>query len=326
MAWIRWRTNARGLRVATVQWRDSDGKVRSRALGTTDERVAEAHRQMVERKEEGKAAPSGIVDADTALRRFLAYVELTRKPATHRYYRNKLGPLWAAWSDRPMETWARPMLEAYVRAHPNWSPRQTQMLVGACKRFLSWSRETGVAAPDFVAGFRGPTVYRKAPTVLTADQLQALLATARGEPLEVRVALCGLLGLRKGESATVRVEDVDWRGKSVRVQGWKTHRDRVLPASEQLIEILQRRRPKRGLFWRGYEGNLTRDLKALCRRAGVPEITWHPLRHTFATIIARKHQLHVVQRLLGHQNLSTTGIYMHAQDEDLRAAVEEMAN
>ena len=43
MAWIRWRKTKDGARLASLQWRDAGGRVRSKALGTSDERLAQLH-------------------------------------------------------------------------------------------------------------------------------------------------------------------------------------------------------------------------------------------------------------------------------------------
>ena len=126
MAWIRWRRTASGARLATVQWRNDQGRVRSRALKTSDPRIVEMLRRATEATEEGKALPTITVDAADALARFLAHVKLTRAPETLDYYTGKLGPLWGAWSGTRMAAWTRPMLEAYIGAHPDWSPREYQ--------------------------------------------------------------------------------------------------------------------------------------------------------------------------------------------------------
>jgi integrase len=57
---------------------------------------------------------------------------------------------------------------------------------------------------------------------------------------------------------------------------------------------------------------VTRRFKAACREAGVPEITFHQLRHTFATRLATSGQpLRAIQEFLGHADMKTTQIYAH---------------
>jgi len=54
------------------------------------------------------------------------------------------------------------------------------------------------------------------------------------------------------------------------------------------------------------------------------EITPHQLRHTFADRAAAVCQPHVVQELLGHKNLSSTQVYVNANSQQCRAAIDEM--
>ena len=49
----------------------------------------------------------------------------------------------------------------------------------------------------------------------------------------------------------------------------------------------------------------------------------HVLRHTYATTLLKYTDIHSVQQLLGHADISTTSIYLHTNSEDLRRAVNE---
>ena len=68
-----------------------------------------------------------------------------------------------------------------------------------------------------------------------------------------------------------------------------------------------------------------KSLKALCRRAGVPEVSWHPLRHTCGTLLARSGvPATTIRDWLGHASIATTNIYMHTNREDMRKAAEAL--
>jgi integrase len=63
--------------------------------------------------------------------------------------------------------------------------------------------------------------------------------------------------------------------------------------------------------------NLYRRFVSAAKRAGLPRICLHDLRHTFGTRAIRKFPLHEVQRMMGHRHISTTEIYVHyAPDPD----------
>ncbi|MGO9994839.1 MAG: tyrosine-type recombinase/integrase [Steroidobacteraceae bacterium] len=64
-------------------------------------------------------------------------------------------------------------------------------------------------------------------------------------------------------------------------------------------------------------------LAKTCRQAGLRVVTWHVLRHTFATQLAmRGTPLNVVQALLGHASIATTMRYTHVAPSAMRAAID----
>jgi integrase len=48
-----------------------------------------------------------------------------------------------------------------------------------------------------------------------------------------------------------------------------------------------------------------------CKRAGLPRLSFHELRHTFGTQAIRKFKIHEVQRMMGHRHITTTERYLH---------------
>ena len=72
--------------------------------------------------------------------------------------------------------------------------------------------------------------------------------------------------------------------------------------------------------------NNLRALKNLCRKAGVPERSWHPLRHTYGSMLAAKGvDYRTIGVLMGHAPGSTVTLrYLHTDAERLRAAVEKL--
>ena len=64
-------------------------------------------------------------------------------------------------------------------------------------------------------------------------------------------------------------------------------------------------------------------MKTLCEKAGVRYFRFHALRHSGASImdISSKVSLGTIQRVLGHENRTTTGIYLHSIGESEREAI-----
>ena len=155
-------------------------------------------------------------------------------------------------------------------------------------------------------------------------------------------------GLRLKEIVGLRWSAIDWTARIITIRG-KGDKVRNVPLTAGMIAILAplrdhhpeavftyvatATRRRAGRLWRArgrrypvtYEG-----LKTVWRRyggaaAGLEDFRLHDCRHTTGTRLLRDSgNLRLVQRLLGHEDIATTTKYAHADDEDLRRAMEAM--
>jgi integrase/recombinase XerD len=143
--------------------------------------------------------------------------------------------------------------------------------------------------------------------------------------------LLSRLGLRAGEVAAIRLDDIDWRAGLLLVRG-KGSRQDVLPlpvdVGEAIVSYL-RRRPRcecRALFLRVMaprEGlnrcTVAWVVRAACDRAGLPRVGAHRLRHTAATEMLRAGaSLPEIGQVLRHHEPKTTAIYAKVDRKALR--------
>lgn len=142
-------------------------------------------------------------------------------------------------------------------------------------------------------------------------------------------------GLRLGELCDLRVDDVDLAGKRLVIREGKGKRDRVVPLSEATITTLRAYLSVRGpaetdhLFifqQRQIQPSLVRyRLRRHGEKAG-GDVSPHRLRHTLATrLVNVGMDIVSIQRLLGHEKLTTTMIYARVHDatveRDFRQAI-----
>lgn len=174
--------------------------------------------------------------------------------------------------------------------------------------------------------------HRPMPKVLSLDDILALLAAAGdGDALALRdKALLELVygcGLRVSEAVELVASGVHLERGYVTVFG-KGRKERVVPlgskAADALRVWLARGRPQldpegraKTLFVGRRGRRLTRQafwkrLNTLAARAGLPPISPHVLRHSFAThLVDGGADLRAVQMMLGHADITTTQIYTH---------------
>ena len=115
---------------------------------------------------------------------------------------------------------------------------------------------------------------------------------------------------------------------------------RKVPMTERLYQILKRRYDSRDksikwVFWHSYWSRKTgkrevgpykdrkKIMKTLCKKANVKYFRFHALRHNGASMLER-HNVPVgsIQRILGHENRTTTEIYLHSIGESERKAMD----
>ena len=141
------------------------------------------------------------------------------------------------------------------------------------------------------------------------------------------------LGMRAGEVAKLRLEDIDWRAGAIVVRGKANCAERIpLPTDvgEAVTAYLRRGRPTsadgRTVFVRIKaphraitNGGVTQIVAAAARRAGLGLIHAHRLRHTAATQMLRAGAaLPEIGQLLRHRRAMTTAIYAKVDQEALR--------
>lgn len=180
----------------------------------------------------------------------------------------------------------------------------------------------GEAVPP-VAGWRDAGVPKPAPSadieLLLASCDRATLAGCRDFAMLVLLAR---LGLRSAEVAWMELDDLDWRAGEVLVRGKGRRQDRLpltRDVGEALAAYLSVRSVNRArqVFLtlrppvRPVRADLVGDVvQRACRRAGVPHLGPHRLRHALATeMLRRGASLVDISQVLRHRDLATTAIY-----------------
>ena len=190
------------------------------------------------------------------------------------------------------------------------------------------------AVPEFTWLKVPPSEWR----FLDFEETARFLDAAKAEPLWFAMAHTALkTGLRNGELRALRWDDVDLRaGKLIvrraaakQVIGTpKSGRSREVALSDETIRVLRAHRHLCQLVFCHPDGRMwtqdecDRPLARICRRAGLAPVSWHVLRHTFASHLAiRGAPLKAIQELLGHSQISTTMRYAHLTPAAKRDAV-----
>jgi len=186
------------------------------------------------------------------------------------------------------------------------------------------------------------TRAKKLPTVLTEDEQARLLSqpTPRyptGERNRTMLRLMLNTGLRLAEVTALKWRDLDLTTGKLMVRQGKGRKDRTLWVAEADIDSLRHLRERQAkecgkcdCVFTTLEGKplghryVQRMIARYARKAGIEKrITPHTLRHSFATDLYREtSKIRLVQKVLGHSDLSTTMIYTHIHDPEVEDALK----
>jgi site-specific recombinase XerD len=167
-----------------------------------------------------------------------------------------------------------------------------------------------------------PKQEYRLPVILSPEEVMRLLQAAPSFSHQVIFSTLYGTGLRVSEALHLRVPDLDSQRMMIRIEQGKGHRDRYVPLSPKLLEVLRtywrKQRPQPWLFPGQFPNQpLRREAvrDAIARaseRAGLKkQISPHSLRHAYAVhLLDAGTDLRKIQLLLGHRSLSTTARYL----------------
>ena len=214
------------------------------------------------------------------------------------------------------------------------SAKSVNNVLGVLRRLLGTAREWSLLREVPLCR----PLRTVAPTIRYVPErdLQALVAAAES-PWRLMI-LCGArTGLRFSELVELRWDDIDFDARMMHVRRanvrgivgtTKTYRERHIPLTQDLYAALARRRAPCGLVFH-CDGEFIRHAAAqdailrASRRAAIAPVTWHMLRHTYAShLVMAGATLAAVKDLMGHSTIDMTLRYTHLSTDHLRSAVE----
>ena len=220
------------------------------------------------------------------------------------------------------------------------SPATVSRNLSSIKRFHHFLQVQGNRGPDPTEGLTPPRTERKAPQILSIEEVSVLLdSTQSEEPLGTRdrgiLELLYASGLRVTELISLRLSQLLIETALLRVFG-KGARERLVPIGRQAISSLEsylregrpflaRPDSEDFLFLNFQGGPLSRMsvwkiIRSATGKAGLDKpVSPHTLRHSFAShLLAGGANLRDIQELLGHADISSTQIYQQVDSSYLK--------
>lgn len=202
---------------------------------------------------------------------------------------------------------------------------QNQM-VSAVKKFYGKMYRSVIDPGEFTR----PRPQHRLPNVLSKEEVKRILDALVNEKHRVMLSLIYACGLRRSELIELVSGDLERDRKLLRIRQSKGFKDRVVPLSEKVIQMIDlyitHYKPERYLFEGQYPGSrysassLDKVFKESYKRAGLKGgVTLHGLRHSYAThLLESGTDLRYIQELLGHKSSRTTEIYTHVTSQSIQ--------
>ncbi|MEO1939114.1 site-specific tyrosine recombinase XerD [Candidatus Thioglobus sp.] len=257
-------------------------------------------------------------------------------------YRSDL-KLFSTWFNEALESVSNQTIKNYFEHRQLTSmSTATQARILTCLRaFYHYLLTSKIIEKDPTSRLHHPKQVQKLPIFLNIDEVDQLLSapdqkTIFGQRDRAMLELLYSCGLRVSELINLSYHNINLNEEYIRIHG-KGNKERVLPMGEVAMDYLanyeKNARPyllKNGqtdhYFLSNRGSGMSRQnffyiIKSYATKAGIDKpLSPHTLRHAFAThLVQQGADLRSVQLMLGHSDISTTQIYTHIQNTQLKS-------
>ena len=294
---------------------------------------------------------SGAVFED-AVAEFMRWLEFDRqrKPSTLRDYQSIIrAHLLPAFGGRRLEDITTEQVEhwsAELAASGRMNNRTRLKILTVLHGVMKRAKRVWKLPHNPISEVEKPIQQRRTEIeVFSVEEVMALVRAADSEQDAAVFLTAALTGLRRGELVALRWRNVDFSRRHIRVTASyteralstpKSGRGRAVPMAPQVAEALARLASIQdageddlvfpGLFGEYLDGSaLYRRYKAALKRAGLRDLRFHDLRHTFGTQVIGNADVSILalKEWMGHADVTTTMQYLHyaprERDADLVA-------
>ncbi|WP_422846966.1 tyrosine-type recombinase/integrase [Acidovorax sp. M14] len=342
---------ATGGKTYSLRYRDPHGKQRQRKIGDAKSITFEKARQAAEKLRAKVVLGESPADDKKALRqvptlesfindKYLPHIRAHRRnfQSTISFLNHHILPRFGSLHMDGITSVMIEQAHQEMRAK-DYAPATANKLPVLMKIIFNLAKKQGVQGAsqnpaNGVALFQLNNAKERFLTGEETTRLHEALARSENTQLKHIVALMLMFGCRKRELLDAKWEDFDLERHIWRIPMSKTGKARTIPISSKALEVLQQLRRWKGCAYVVPNPETLKPFANLycCwntarKRAGLPDVRMHDLRHSFASNLVNAGQsIYTVGRLLGHSQVKTTQRYAHLSDSTLFAAVDVAAN
>ncbi len=273
--------------------------------------------------------------------KYLDYLIFERKLSknTIASYQDNLKRFETFLNGKKIPNLSRKDIEDFLNFNSNMAEKSRAHYITVIKNFYEFLSLEDLIQNNPCETIKMPKISKTLPPYLTEKEIDKLLDIKLETPFDYRnKAMLELLyatGIRVSELINLKLNNLDLQNDLIRVVG-KGSKERISPISdiaEKYLKIyiseyrnqLLKKKNSEYLFINNFGNPISRqgffkNLKQIAKRQGIDkEISPHTLRHSYAThLLQNGADLRVIQELLGHSDITTTQIYTHLLNDQIK--------
>ena len=329
-------------------WRYDFTKRGIRYTETWLETKEEAREAEYKRKEELKNPKQETMiptDMDflTLVNKRLDHVNKHNSPSHYRDCRYTAKRWVKKWGNLMCDEITLDMIQGHMNSRLKVSPYAANQDIRHLRATFNFGKKMGYTIYNPTQGIDFFPVEKRIKYVPSAEDIDKVIACADPDTQDYLWTIRDTMA-RVSEINRLRWNDINFEDKLITLYTRKKKggdlTSRKVPMTNKLYEVLSRRystrdKSKPWVFWHEYKSRSTckfvvgpyKDrkslMKSLCEKANVKYFRFHPLRHAGASLMDKNNvPIIAIQKILGHENRSTTEIYLHSSKEIERLAME----
>ncbi|MGA2958489.1 MAG: site-specific integrase [Thermodesulfobacteriota bacterium] len=246
------------------------------------------------------------------------------------------------WKDRSSEEISTDEIQAFVLRRSRVSPFTANNDLRCLRALFNFGIKRGWISTNPTRNISFLPIDKRIKYVPLKEDVLKVIMAADPETQDYLWVIKETMG-RMSEINRLTWSDVDFEERCVILYTRKKRgghlTPRKVPMTQKLFGVLSHRyshrdKSKPWVFWHRHWDRKKKEwvegpykerktvMKSLCKKAGVRYFRYHPLRHLGASLLDRANvNIGSIQRILGHENRSTTEIYLHSIGESEREAM-----
>lgn len=202
--------------------------------------------------------------------------------------------------------------------------------ISTLRTFYNYLLSEGILENNIFKYIKNPKVEKKLPNYLNYNEIEMLLdsidlKTKNGIRNRLLIEVFYATGARVSELINIKYSDINTYNKTIRIRG-KGNKERIVYYGDYVVKYMNMYKHNGEYLFTSDTGDkltvldVENIIKDIMKNISIKtHVTPHTLRHTFAThLLNNGADIKSVQELLGHANLSTTGIYTHVSSDRLK--------